>query len=218
MTDGAIVIAIDGPAASGKGTLARLLAAHYGLLYLDSGSLYRATARDLLAAGRTTIDPVQAAEVASRIDPDSLADPRLRDEAVGQLASSVAAIPAVRAALLDFQRRVAQTPPGAVIDGRDIGTVVCPDATAKLYVSADPATRARRRFAELAARGSVQSPEEVLRDLERRDRQDASRDAAPMRPADDAVQLDTSDLTIDEMLARALALVDPRIKIAAGLA
>ena len=212
----AFVIAIDGPAASGKGTLARRLAEHFGLFYLDSGALYRATARDLLRAGGSLEDEVAAARAAADIDPESLGDPGLRGEAMGHGASKVASLPAVRAALLGFQRRIAATPPGAVIDGRDIGTVVCPNAQAKLYLTADQRTRAHRRWLEMSARGGPGPDQEaVLRDLALRDQRDAERDAAPMRPAEDALPLDTSGLTVEAMIAAAIALVDQKYRAGA---
>lgn len=186
-------IAIDGPAASGKGTIARALAAHYGFHHLDTGLLYRATG---LRGG----DPVVAAQT---LRSEDLARPDLRSAEAGQAASRVAADPGVRAALLDFQRRFALQEPGAVLDGRDIGTVICPDAAIKLYVTASDDTRARRRAAELGA-----DPQVVMDELRERDRRDSERATAPLKPAADAVLLDTSDLSIAEATARAIALVD----------
>ena len=187
------IIAIDGPAASGKGTIARALAAHFGFHHLDTGLLYRAT-------GAKGGDPVLAAQT---LEADDLARPGLRSAQAGQAASRVAAIPAVRAALLEFQRRFALQEPGAVLDGRDIGTVICPDAAVKLYVTASDQVRAARRAAELGA-----DPVEILAELRERDRRDSERATAPLRPAEDAVVLDTSDLTIAEAIARAIAQVD----------
>ncbi len=161
-----LVVAIDGPAASGKGTLARNLAAKFGLAHLDTGRLYRATALRVLAVGGDPADPETAAAAARGLDPALLDDPRLRDEAVGRAASVVAAIPAVRAALLAFQRRFAGQPQGAVLDGRDIGTVVCPDADVKLFVTASREERARRRAKELRENGAPAIYEAVLRDIE----------------------------------------------------
>jgi cytidylate kinase len=183
-----MIVAVDGPVAAGKGTLARRLAAHYGLDYLDTGSLYRATALRLLrdGAGR---GEAEAAAAASGVGPAELADPALRDEATGRLASVVAAFPVVRAALLQLQRDFAGRPPGgrgAVLDGRDIGTVVCPHADVKLFVTASAETRARRRFLELQGRGAAASLAEVRADLEARDARDRSREAAPLAPAPDA--------------------------------
>ncbi|WP_207103054.1 (d)CMP kinase [Paracoccus shandongensis] len=187
------IIAIDGPAASGKGTIARALAAHFGFHHLDTGLLYRAT-------GAKGGDPVLAART---LDADDLARSDLRSAQAGQAASRVATIPAVRAALVDFQRRFALQEPGAVLDGRDIGTVICPDAAVKLYVTASDQVRAARRAAELGA-----DPAQMLAELRERDRRDSERATAPLRPADDAVVLDTSDLTIAEAIARAIAQVD----------
>lgn len=210
MADRTLVIAIDGPSASGKGTLARRLARHLGLRHLDSGLLYRATARRLLRAGGRIDDPAAAARAAAAIDMADLADPSLRDPEVSGAASVVAALPAVRAALLDVQRRFAAEPPGAVIDGRDIGTVVCPDADVKIYLDADPAVRARRRFAELRADDPDASAGEVAEAMAARDRRDAGRDAAPLRPAPDAVVIDTTSLDAEAVFERALALVAAR--------
>lgn len=201
-----MVIAIDGPAASGKGTIARLIAQHYGLAALDTGLLYRAVGQALIGKG---IDPhdAAAAEAAARtLEADRLDDPALRSEAAGEAASIVAAMPGVRAALLDFQRNFARQ--GAVLDGRDIGTVVCPDADVKLYVTADRETRARRRHRELSERGASIDYEQVLADIARRDQRDSARATAPLRPADDSHLLDTSDLDIETALARAIAIID----------
>ncbi|WP_347138728.1 d(CMP) kinase [Paracoccus sp. SSK6] len=187
------IIAIDGPAASGKGTIARALAAHFGFHHLDTGLLYRAT-------GAKGGDPVLAAQT---LNADDLARPDLRSAQAGQAASRVATIPEVRAALVDFQRRFAMQEPGAVLDGRDIGTVICPDAAVKLYVTASDQIRAARRAAELGADAGM-----MLAELQERDRRDSERATAPLKPADDAVVLDTSDLTIAEAIARAIAQVD----------
>ena len=203
-----MIIAVDGPVAAGKGTLARRLADHYGLAYLDSGSLYRAVALKLLRAGTALGDDAAATAAAGTLTPEDLADPALRDEATAAGSSVVAAVPAVRAALLDYQRRFAHTPPGAVLDGRDIGTVVCPDATVKLYVTASAEVRARRRFSEIRARGGTETYEQVLADLRARDARDAGRATAPLKPADDAHLLDTSDLAIDGAFAAARALIE----------
>lgn len=187
------IIAIDGPAASGKGTIARALAAHFGFHHLDTGLLYRAVA----AKGG---DPVAAAQSLESAD---LAGPDLRSAEAGQAASRIAAIPAVRAALVDFQQRFAAQEPGAVLDGRDIGTVICPGAAVKLYVTASDRVRAGRRAAELGA-----DPQRMLAELQERDRRDSERATAPLRPAEDAVVLDTSDLSIAEAIARAVAAVE----------
>ena len=186
-------IAIDGPAASGKGTVARALALHFGFHHLDTGLLYR-------AVGAKGGDPVEAARSLAAADLDR-AD--LRSAEAGQAASRVAAIPEVRAALVAFQRSFARREPGAVLDGRDIGTVICPMAELKLYITASDAVRAARRALELGAELA-----QVLADLRERDARDAARDVAPMRPAEDAVLLDTSEMTIDEAAARAIACVE----------
>ena len=196
------IVAIDGPAAAGKGTLARRLAADFGLAYLDTGSLYRAVAARLLAAGGDPDDLVAAASAADNLGAADLERGDLRAEAVGAAASQVSAHAAVRTALLDFQRRFAHTPPaphrGAVLDGRDIGTVVCPDACAKLFVTAGVEERARRRHEELRGGGQDSIYADVLRDMQARDARDAARDIAPLNAAPDAYRLDTSAMTVDE--------------------
>lgn len=206
-----LVVAIDGPAASGKGTLARRLAARFNLAHLDTGALYRATARDVLAAGEDPRDAAAAAARAAALDPGSLADPRLRGEEIGRGASLVAAHPSVRAALLDFQRRFAAHPPGAaagaVLDGRDIGTVICPEAAVKLFVTASPEERARRRCLELEAKGEAVERASVLAEIRARDARDAGRDVAPLAAAADAVTLDTSTLDADAVFALAEDIV-----------
>ena len=181
-----MIIAVDGPVAAGKGTLARRLAEHYGLAYLDTGALYRAVGLALLDGGRSPDDLEAAVAAARTLDAESLQDPRLREERVGEAASRVAALRPVREELLIFQRAFARRPPGAVLDGRDIGTVVCPDADVKLFVTSPPEARARRRHAELLARGEHMSFAEVLADLERRDERDRDRAVSPLRPAADA--------------------------------
>jgi cytidylate kinase len=193
---GPLVIAVDGPAASGKSTLAKRLAAHFALRFLDTGLLYRAVARAMLDRG---LDPGDAAAVraALALAPEDVEPGRLRGEGVGQNASRVAAVPAVRAALLPFQRRFAATAPGAVLAGRDVGTVVCPDATFKLFVTANDGERARRRFEELQRRGERPIYAAVLEELRERDRRDADREVAPMRVASDAWVLDTTSLDAD---------------------
>lgn len=183
------IIAIDGPAASGKGTIARALAAHFGFHHLDTGLLYRAT-------GAKGGDPVEAARSLMATD---LTRPDLRSAEAGQAASRIAAIPEVRTALVDFQRRFAEREPGAVLDGRDIGTVICPDATVKLYVTASDRIRAMRRAAELSA-----NVDTILEELRERDQRDSERATAPLKPAADAVVLDTSTMTIDEAVACAI--------------
>ncbi|MCC7271301.1 MAG: (d)CMP kinase [Alphaproteobacteria bacterium] len=209
-----MIIAIDGPAAAGKGTLARRLAAHFGLAYLDTGAVYRAVARRLLDAGAVPTDEAAALAAARTVTADDLHDPRLRDEAVGRATSVVSALPAVRAALLDFQRRFAARPPGgepgAVLDGRDIGTVVCPDATIKIFLTADPVERARRRAKELRERGLDTIDSRVLRDIRERDARDSSRATAPLVPAADAHVIDTTQLDADAAFAAALAYIATR--------
>lgn len=202
-----MIIAIDGPAASGKGTLARRIAAHFGYQCLDTGLLYRAVARDMRAAEQP-LDDVKAAEWAAKsLDPKSLDDHGLRDPGVGDAASVVAKIPEVRAALLAFQRDFAAQEPGAVLDGRDIGTVVCPDADVKLFINADVEVRARRRFEELKARGEPVTYERVLDTIKARDARDKGRADAPMVIAPDALVLDTTAMTADEAFAAALKLI-----------
>ena len=199
-------VAIDGPAAAGKGTIARELARRFGFAHLDTGLLYRAVGLQALEDGRGVIDPHWSAELARRLQPEDLAREGLRSARAGQAASKVAVLPEVRAALLDFQRRFARRDGGAVLDGRDIGTVICPEAEAKLFVTASDATRAARRAAELGA-----DPAAVLADLRARDARDASRDAAPMVAATDALLLDTTDLSIDAAVAEAVAYVKGRL-------
>ncbi|MFZ5836266.1 MAG: (d)CMP kinase [Pseudomonadota bacterium] len=210
-----IIIAIDGPGASGKGTLARRLAAHFGYAYLDTGAIYRAVALLVLQAGDDPADPRAALAAARMLDAGALNDPQLRTDRIGAAASQIAAHEGVRQALLAFQRDFAARPPGnaagAVLDGRDIGTVICPEAQAKLYVTASAAARAHRRYLELAARGEAASEAEVLDDLRARDARDLSRAAAPLRPAEDAHLLDTTNLSIDDAFAVALAAVSGKI-------
>ena len=209
---GGIVIAVDGPVAAGKGTLARRLAGLLGFHHLDSGLLYRATAARTLSQGGSAEDVAAAEAVARALSREDLARPDLRSEAVGQAASRVAAMAGVRAALLAFQHRFAAMPPGVVIDGRDIGTVVCPDAAVKLFVTASAAERARRRHLELAARGESADYAAILADLEERDLRDTTRAVAPLRPAEDAVILDTTTLDAEAALETALGLVESRLK------
>lgn len=205
-----MIIAIDGPAGAGKGTLARTLAARLGLRHLDTGGLYRATALQILRDGGDPADPAVAEQAARALDTTLLDSPDLRRVEVGSAASVVAAIPAVRQALLEFQREFAHTPPGAVLDGRDVGTVVLPEAPVKLYVTAATEERVRRRHEELLARGETSIYERVRAEIEARDARDAGRAVAPMRKADDAVEIDTTDLTPDQVLERALAVIDAR--------
>ena len=204
-----MIIAVDGPAASGKGTIAKALAKHYHLPHLDTGLLYRAVAATVM---RLELDPTKEADAVAACDFDelTLADPVLRDDEVGQMASVVSAHPLVRAALLQRQKRFAHQDGGAVLDGRDIGTVIAPDATAKLFVRATPTIRAQRRHNELKARGSGVSYDQVLADIRARDERDSSRSTAPLVPAADAALLDTSFLSIEAAVAKAIALVEAR--------
>jgi cytidylate kinase len=206
-----LTIAIDGPAASGKGTLAKRIAAHYGLGCLDTGLLYRAVGRDVLESGGSLEDEKAATAAARALDSSTLADPGLRLPDMGDAASVVAKFPQVRAALLAFQREFATQEPGAVLDGRDIGTVVLPDADVKIYVTADVEVRARRRFAEQIARGEPVTYERVLETIKSRDARDMGRKDAPLRPAEDALRLDTTHLDIEQALAAALELIRDKI-------
>ncbi|MDY0881752.1 (d)CMP kinase [Dongia soli] len=212
-----LIIALDGPAAAGKGTLARRLAGHYRLAYLDTGALYRAVG---VAVMRQGIDPAQesaAVAAAESLSPSLLNDPEIRTEAGGQAASKVAAIPAVRAALLDWQRRFAAQPPaatdgqamaGAILDGRDIGTVVCPDAPIKLFITASMEARAQRRFKELQEKGAGAIYARVLQDMQERDARDQERAVAPLTAAPDALVIDTSAMTADEVFDQAITYID----------
>lgn len=204
------VIAVDGPAAAGKGTLARRLARELGLPYLDTGLLYRAVGRRVLDAGGDPRDPLVAEEAARALTPADLERGDLRGPAADMAASAVATLPQVRAALVDWQRDFGRRH-GAVMDGRDIGTVIFPDAPAKLFVTASPEARARRRHAELAARGVDRPIAEVEAEMQARDAQDAARATAPMKPAADAVVLDTTELGIEEAFQAARALVRARL-------
>ena len=209
-----MIIAVDGPAASGKGTLARRLAKHFQLAHLDTGKLYRAAALHALAGGGDPADPAVAQAAAERVRAGDLGNPRLRDEDVARASSVVAAIPAVRQALLAFQRDFAREPPapgGAVLDGRDIGTVVCPEAEAKLFVTATLEARARRRFKELQENGGKAIYERVLQDMKDRDARDSQRRAAPLVPAGDAFVLDTTALDADAALAAALDFIGRKL-------
>src|SRR5437016_7745310 len=174
-----MIIAIDGPAASGKGTLGKRLAAHYGLRHLDTGLIYRAVAKALLDAGHSASNRARAVAAAEALDPARFDDPALKSQAVGEAASLVSAVPEVRGALLAFQRKFGRTPPGAVLDGRDIGTVIFPDAEVKIFVTATPEVRARRRGTELEAAGAAVDAADVLADIQRRDERDMTRAAAP---------------------------------------
>jgi cytidylate kinase len=203
-----MIIAVDGPAASGKGTIARALAHYYGLPHLDTGLLYRAVALTVIDSGYSLDDHQAAARAASSLIADRLADPRLRERAMGEAASRISAVPAVRAALLAWQQRFAGDASGAVLDGRDIGTVVCPNAQVKLFITAAPEERARRRHLELLRRGESASLGAILDDIVARDARDAQRSTAPLKAAADAVILDTTELDPDEAFAAARAIVD----------
>ncbi|TPG54235.1 (d)CMP kinase [Sphingomonas glacialis] len=205
-----MIIAVDGPAASGKGTIARALARHYGLPHLDTGLLYRAVAANVQ---RLELDPSVEADAVAACDFDDslLDDPMLRSDAIGSLASVVSAHPLVRASLLQRQKRFAQQPGGAVLDGRDIGTVIAPNAEAKLFVRATPNIRAKRRHAELRSHGSPISIDKVLADIRARDLRDSTRSNAPLVPANDAAFLDTSFLSIEASVQRAIDIVESRI-------
>jgi cytidylate kinase len=203
-----MIIAIDGPAASGKGTLGKRIAAHYSLIHLDTGKLYRAVARDTVAAGANPSDQDAALAAAEALDLGTLGDPFLMDGRLGEAASIVASHAAVRAELLAYQRAFARRKPGAVLDGRDIGTVICPEADVKLFVTAAPEERARRRYRELCEAGNSITEADVLADIRRRDERDKNRAAAPLRMAEDAVLLDTTNLDIDAAFKAAIALID----------
>ena len=207
-TTAPLVIAVDGPAASGKGTIAKALARHYGLPFMDTGKLYRACGLAVRLAGHDPYDAEAAAAAAKAIDTALLDDPDLMSALNSDYASIVSSHPAVRAALFDVQRAFAQQPGGAVLDGRDIGTVIAPDATAKLFVTAAPEVRARRRHAELGARGAEHALADVLADIHARDARDSGRSAAPLVQAADAALLDTSNLDIAAAVAAAIDLVE----------
>lgn len=205
------VVAIDGPAAAGKGTLAERLAVHFGLPYLDTGLLYRAVGRIMVDEKADLDDPIVAGEYARRLHPADLARHDLRGREAGELASRVAIHSPVREALIDFQRDFAGRPQGAVLDGRDIGTVICPEAKVKIFVTASAEVRARRRTDELAAKGREVDYEQILSEVIARDIRDSSRTIAPLKPAEDADVLDTSALDRDETFAAATAIVKRRL-------
>jgi cytidylate kinase len=208
-----MIIAIDGPAASGKGTLGKRLAAHYGLRHLDTGLLYRAVAKALLDAGHSPGNHARAVAAADAIDPASFDETALKGQAVGEAASVVSAIPDVRAALLAFQRSFASRSPGAVLDGRDIGTVICPQADVKIFVTATPQVRAGRRVLEFRSRGEPVDEAAVLSDILKRDERDMSRAAAPLRQAPDAHLLDTTAMDADAAFRAAVELIERRPKV-----
>lgn len=203
-----MIIAIDGPAASGKGTLGKRLAAHYGLRHLDTGLIYRAVALAMLEGGHTLTDAARAEAAATSLDIDSFGNPELKSARVGEAASIVSAIPQVRAALLAFQQDFAARPPGAVLDGRDIGTVICPNADVKIFVVATPQVRANRRYLEFKSQGLPVTEGDILADILKRDERDTSRAAAPLKAAADAHTLDTTALDIEGVVKAAIALVE----------
>ena len=203
-----MIIAIDGPAASGKGTLAKRLAQHYGLRHLDTGVIYRAVAKALLDKGFELTDEARAVAAAKALDPTKFSDPELKSQRIGDAASVVSAISSVREALVNFQQAFAAEPPGAVLDGRDIGTVICPDAEVKIFVIADPKVRAHRRTLEARGRGEAADEALVLADIIKRDERDRNRAAAPLKAAADAHVLDNSNLDIEGGVAAAIAIVE----------
>jgi CMP/dCMP kinase len=199
-----MIIAVDGPSAAGKGTVARAIAAELGFHFLDTGRLYRMVGLTMLRQGADFADQHHASNIAATLDPSTFADTALRSEEVAAAASKVSAIPAVRAKLLQFQRDFGRRKPGAVLDGRDIGTVVCPDADVKLYITASTEVRAKRRFEELHAYDPAVQFETVLADVRARDERDSTRAVAPLLPAHDAVIIDTTEMSIDEAVAAAM--------------
>jgi cytidylate kinase len=210
------VITVDGPSAAGKGTLARRLAAHFGYEFLDTGTLYRGVGLAVLRHGLDPADEKAATAAAKALTPEILGDPAIRSESTSAAASKVAAIPSVRAAILnwqrDFARNAARNSGGAVLDGRDIGTVVCPDADGKLFITASQEARAERRVKELQARGETAIYARVLQDMQERDARDQGRSISPTKPATDALIIDTSDLTADQVFERALAFIASKMK------
>ncbi len=202
-----MIIAVDGPAAAGKGTVARAVARHFGYHFLDTGSLYRMVGLAVLRKGEAASDRNTAIAAAEVLDPKAYNDVELRSEEVGHAASIVAVIPEVRAALLELQRSFARRKPGAVLDGRDIGTVVCPDADAKLFITASPEVRALRRMKEIGERGDRVDFATVMAEIHARDERDRTRLAAPLLPAPDAVVIDTSDMNVEQAVAAAIAAI-----------
>jgi CMP/dCMP kinase len=203
-----MIIAIDGPAASGKGTLAKRLARHYGLRHLDTGVIYRAVAKAMLDAGVELTDEARAAAAAMALDPETFGDPALKSQKVGDAASVVSAFPRVREALVNFQRQFAAEPPGAVLDGRDIGTVICPEADVKIFVVADPKVRAHRRTLEAQGRGEEADEAVILADILKRDERDQNRATAPLKAASDAHLLDNSHLDIESGVRAAIDIIE----------
>ncbi len=205
-----MIIAIDGPAASGKGTIGKRIAGHYGLRHLDTGLLYRAVGKSVLNAGKVPDDKAAAIAAAQSLDLTRFDEAALKSAEAGEAASHVSAIPEVRAALVDYQRAFAAQKPGAVLDGRDIGTVICPDADVKIFVTASPEVRAARRGNEYRAGGKTIDDATVLADIRKRDERDSSRAASPLKQADDAVLLDTTAMGVEEAVAAAIAIVEAR--------
>jgi CMP/dCMP kinase len=203
-----MIIAIDGPAASGKGTLAKRLAQHYGYRHLDTGVIYRAVAHALLETGADLRNEALAVKAAMELNPETFGNPALRSHDVGSAASVVSAIPRVREVLLDFQRQFAAAPPGAVLDGRDIGTVICPDADVKIFVVADPRVRAHRRTLEAKSRGEEADEAKILQDIIQRDERDRNRASAPLKQAEDAYLLDNTNLDIEAGVRAAIDIVE----------
>lgn len=203
-----MIIAIDGPAASGKGTIGKRLAAHYGLLHLDTGLLYRAVAKSVLDSGEKPDNKQAAIDAVKALDPSRFDEAALKSAEIGEAASYVSAIPDVRAALVGFQRSFAASQPGAVLDGRDIGTVICPEAEVKIFVTAMPQVRAQRRAAEYRASGRDIDDATVLADIRKRDERDSSRLASPLKQADDAVLLDTTQMNVEDAVNAAIAIVE----------
>jgi cytidylate kinase len=203
-----MIIAIDGPAASGKGTLGKRLAHHYGFRHLDTGVIYRAVAKALLDEGFELTDEARAVAAAMALDPEKFGDPALKSHQIGEAASVISVLPKVREALVSFQRNFAAEPPGAVLDGRDIGTVICPNAEVKIFVVADPAVRARRRTLEARSRGEAADEAMILADILKRDERDKNRAAAPLKAAADAHILDNSNLDIEGGVRAAIAIVE----------
>lgn len=207
----ALVIAVDGPAASGKGTLARKIARYYGLNYLDTGRLYRAVAFKLKELGGDVQNIALATQCAESLTDEDINNPSLASEKIGKIASEVSAIPQVREALLAFQKQFAKKSPGAVLDGRDIGTVICPDANCKLFITASLQARAKRRFKELNEKGMNLSYEEVIENLKDRDLRDSKRSIAPLKAAEDAVHIDTTALDIEQSFEKILSVIKTRV-------